>query len=158
MSSLITNERSAESSELQLRRQSLLRESLGIILKRQMQMMFPRQKKTGGWEVGTAVTLRTCTSMLKWLFELPCNHLKPICPFFSRINKAFSIVQLPLPGYFLFLTFLCKNLGDDIAFFPILMELPQVVFTHVYMPKCIQLLPCDSFDQLYVKKQLNRCT
>lgn len=129
---------------------------LGIILKRQMQMMFPAAEEHGGWEVGTAVTLRTCTSMLKWLFELPCNHLKPVCPFFSRINKAFSIVQLPLPGYFLFLTFLCKNLGDDIAFFPILMELPQVVFTHVYMPKCIQLLPCDSFDQLYVKKQLNR--
>lgn len=121
MSSLITNERSAESSELQLRRRSLLRESLLCTwdhFEKTDADDVPAAEEHGGWEVGTAVTLRTCTSMLKWLFELPCNHLKPVCPFFSRINKAFSIVQLPLPGYFLFLTFLCKNLGDDIAFLP----------------------------------------
>lgn len=113
MSSLITNERSAESSELQLRRQSLLRESLlctwDHFEKTDADDDVPAAEEHGGWEVGTAVTLRTCTSMLKWLFELPCNHL---C---LSSQTSLSIFLWPLASTRPFQSYNCHSL--DIFFF-----------------------------------------
>lgn len=138
MSSLIANKTSVEPSELRLRRQSLLRESL---------CTWDHFEKTYATcscgrksQVRTAVFLKTRTSMLKQVLELPCNHLEPVPPLFSDLSHLQGIFNRPTAAPWIFSLFLTIR---DCAFFPIVMKLQQVVTS-----TCLNASSCCHVIQL----------